>query len=462
MYKLMKAIQSVVYAFSGVNIFEKSTELSMGTSTSVTITPTMDLSQVDSEMSSFGEKLHNFFKPLVDSWNTYGSGLIEQVKGTASQIGYVISSVWGSFEKIISDGTVYSVLQNIFMIIGNIGEAFANAWNYNGNGDAIVQNLANAFDNLLVAINNVVQSDAFQSFLSFCSEKFREISEKISEIDWQPLIDALATVGENIGTIALDILSGLVDIFKWLVENPIVAEILIAIAVAIELVATVLTIATGVVGIFTIAMDLFNCSLLPAIGIIMAIIAVIALIVLAIINWNSIMEWLKTTVETVVNAVVEFFTNLWSKVSFIFEAIWNVISTILSFIWNLVATVFNAIWNIISPIINAIWQIISTAFNAVWQIISTILNSVWNIFSQIFNWIWELTSKIFQGIWNIISPIMNALWNGIKVALYGIQQVWSTIWNAISNVVRSIWNGIWSCIKGVINAILSGIENMVN
>lgn len=507
-YQLMKAIQSVVYAFSGINIFAKATASSMNstansakqaskslagvhneinnvsendnTSGSGSVSPSMDLSKLDAQMNPFAQKLHDFFKPLVDSWNTYGAGLIEQVKITANQIGGLIASVWGSFENIITNGTVYSILQNILAIIGNIAEAFSNAWDYNGNGDAIVQSLANAFNNLLNAINNVVKSEGFQNFLKWCSDKFREIAEKIESIDWQPLMDALSVIGENIGTIALEILSGIVDIFKWLAENPIVAEILLAIAIAIGLVATAISIYTTAMEIYNVVMPIatavstaFGISIGWLVAIIVGIIAVVALIVLAIMNWNTIMEWLKQTVETVVNAVVEFFTNLWSKVSFIFEAIWNVISTvfnaiwevvstILGFIWNLIATVFQAIWNIVSPIINAIWQTISTIFQAIWNVISTVLSSVWNVFSQIFNWIWELTSRIFQGIWDIISPIMSAIWNGIKTALSWIQQIWSNVWNGIATIVSNVWNGIWSCIKGVINAILGGIENMVN
>ena len=502
-YQLMKAIQSVVYALSGVNIFanasakayssmassakeaNKQTKQLAGVHSEInnissndsnsdgsgggSTAPSFDLSQIDSQMSPLAQKLYDFFKPLVDSWNTYGASLVEQVKKTASQIGSLLSTVWGSFEKIITNGTVYSILENILAIIGNIAQAWSNAWQYNGNGDAIVQNLADAFNNLLMAINNVVQSPAFQEWLNNCSDKFREISEKIASINWQPLVDALMQIGTSIGTLALNILSGLVDVFKWLVENPAVAEIILAIAVAISVVSTVMGVLSGVMTTLTAVSTALNISMLPLTGIILAIIAVIALIVVAIMNWDSIMQALAATwqavyqtISSVIDWIVEKVTYLWSQISWIFEAIWEVISTVFGFIWDIVSTVFNAIWNIVSPILNAVWSLVSTIFGAIWNIISSILGSVWNIFSQIFNWIWQLVSKVFGAIWNVISPIMTKIWDVIKSVLNKIKEIWSNIWNTISNVVTSIWNGIWSAIKTVINAILGGIESFVN
>lgn len=472
-YQLMKAIQSVAYVLTGVNIFANAS-VGLGKTNNVQFndnidsggigisTPSFDLSEVDSEMSPLAQKLYDFFKPVKESWDTYGGELISQLQVTAGQVGGLILSVWGSFENIITNGTVYTSLELILSIIGKIAESFSNAWNYNGNGDAIVQNLSNAFNNLLEAIKNVVLSEGFQNWLNDCSDKFRVISEKLAEIDWQPLVDALSNIGQNIGIVALDILSGMVDIFKWLVENPIIAEIILGIAIAIGVLGIAYKIWATATEILTGVLKLLKIEMLPFILTIIAIIVVIALIVVAIINWDNIMNWLKQTVKTVIDAVVGFFTNLWSQVSFIFEAIWNVISTILGFIWNLVKTVFEAIWNIVSPIVNAIWQTISTIFQSIWNILSTILNSIWNIFAQIFNWIWQLISKVFQGIWNIISPIINKIWETIKFVLGKIQEIWSNVWNTISKVVNNVWNGIWSCIKSVINFILGGIEGFVN
>ena len=210
-YNMMKAIQSVIYALFRVNIFANASAKSYSnmannakkakkevqglagihdeinnvqkqdnsdSGSSGGVAPSIDLSGVDNQLSPLAQKLYDFFKPLKESWDNYGTGLVEQIKITAGQVFGLISSVWGSFEKIITNGTVYSILENILAIIGNIAQAFANAWNYNGNGDVIVQNLANAFNNLLTAINNVVQSPGFQDWLKWCSDKFREISEK--------------------------------------------------------------------------------------------------------------------------------------------------------------------------------------------------------------------------------------------------------------------------------------------
>ena len=479
-YQLLKAIQSVVYALSGVNIFAnasskayssmansakkanketkqlagvhneinniQSSDNSSGGS-SASPAPSFDLSQIDSQMSPLAQKLYDFFKPLVDSWNTYGQGLVAQIKTTATQIGELLSSVWGSFEKIITNGTVYSILENILAIIGNIAQAWANAWNYNNNGDVIVQNLANAFNNLLVAINNVVSSPEFQEWLNNCSDKFREISEKIASINWQPLVDALSQIGQSIGTLALEILSGLVDIFKWLVENPIVAEILLAIAIAIGIVssainviATAYNIWTTATELLTIASSALGISVGWLIAIIVAIIAIIALVVLAIMNWDTITqalantwEWIKQKAQEIWNAISEFFVNLWQGICDTAMNIWNGIKDFLTNLWN-------GISNTVSTVFNAI----ATFFSNIWEGIKNVATTVWNAITI-------TISNVINGIKNTISNVLNA-----------IKTVWDNIWNGIKTVVTNVWNGIWGAIKSVINLILSGIEGFVN
>lgn len=455
-YQLMKAIQSLVYALSGVNIFanasakayasmassakeaNKETKQLSGVHSEInniqnndsgssgsgggSVTPSFDLSQIDSKMSPLAQKLYDFFKPLVDSWNTYGAGLVEQIKTTAGQIGELISSVWGSFEKIITNGTVYSILENILAIIGNIAQAWANAWTYNGNGDAIIQNLANALNNLLTAINNVVQSPEFQEWLNNCSDKFREISEKIASIDWQPLVEALTEIGQNIGTLALDILSGLVDIFKWLVENPIVAEILLAIAIAIGVVSTAISVVSSVIAVLNPILQATNITLLPLIGIIIGVIAalaaVIAIIILVVQNW----DWLCEQAKIIWNAIAEFFINLWQGICDVATTVWTAIKDFFISIWTAISNFFSNIWNGIKNVAMTVWNAITTTI-----------------------------SNVIKGIKNTISNVLNT-----------IKTVWNNIWNGLKTTVTNIFNGIWNVIRKVINSILGGIEGMAN
>lgn len=468
-YQLMKAIQSVVYALTGINVFAnasakaysnmassakkaaKETKQLAGVHDEInniqetnpesgggggSVGPNFDLSQIDSQMSPLAQKLYDFFKPLKESWDKYGPELVAQIKTTASQVGYLISSVWDSFEKIITNGTVYSILENILAIIGNIAQTWANAWNYNNNGDVIVQNLANAFNNLLIAINNVVSSPQFQEWLNNCSDKFREISEKIASIDWQPLIDALFEIGTTVGTIALNILNGLVAIFKWLVENPIVAEIILSIAAAITVVSTAISVISTAYGIWTAATtalatasSILGISVSWLVAIIVAIVAAIALVVLAIMNWDAVTqaiantwEWIKQKAQEIWTAISEFFQNVWQGICDIAVTIWTAIKDFFVSIWTAISDFFSNIWNGIKETAMNIWNAITTTI-----------------------------SNVINGIKNTIQNVLNT-----------ISTIWNNIWNGLKTTVTNIFNGIWNAIKGVINSILGGIEKMAN
>lgn len=475
-YQLMKAIQSVVYALFRVNIFAKASASSYASmagsakkaknetkqlagvhdeinnvqsndstdsGSSGGTSPSFDLSGIDNQMSALGKKLYDFFKPLVDSWNKYGPDLVEQIKTTAGQVTGLISTVWGSFEKIITNGTVYQSLELILTIIGNIAEAFTNAWQNNGNGDAIVQNLANAFNNLLTAINNVVQSEGFQKWLNSCSDKFRVISEKIAEIDWQPLIDALSNIGESIGTIALDILSGLVDIFKWFVENPIVAEILLGIATAMTIYNAVMPIATAV-------STAFGISIGWLIAIIIAIIAVIALIVVAIMNWGTISEWLGQKFEEAKQAITNAFQNIgqWFKDR-----------------WNDICNAFSNVGNWFKDKFNNAKEGVQNAWKNVGNWFGDRKKDITNTFSNIGSWFKGKFEDAYNGIKNVFSNIgsfFGNIWNGIKNTFSALG---TKIGNAISGAVKSGINGVISLIERTINSairLINGGIKLIN
>lgn len=443
LYNMMKAVQSVVYALFRVNIFanasskaysnmagsaKKAKKESQGLagihselnnisdndnsdsgSGSSSSTPSFDLSQMDSQMSLLAQKLYDFFKPLKESWDNYGNGLIEQVKITAGQVGGLIASVWGSFENIITNGTVYSILENVLAIIGNIAETFSNAWNFNSNGDIIIQNLANALNNLLEAINNIIKSKEFQDWLNNCSDKFRKISEKIAEINWQPTIDALGQLGSTIGTFALDVLEGLTDAFKWLIEHPEVAGTILTLVAAYKALSGVLALITALKSSETIAFIIGTAAKLSDITETAILVAMYAA--------EAVQAGIATAATWLLNAAIAVLT---SPITLVVAAIAALIAIIVLCVKN-----WENIKETVTNVVNVIKEKVSVAFNSIKTAISNAMDS-------------------------------------IKIT---ISNVWNAIWGTIRNVINSILGGIESFVNGTIkgiNKLLSGISSVAN
>ena len=370
-YQLMKAIQSVVYAMSGVNIFAKATASSMKNTSSsakqaskslssvhseinnvsdnnssnrdVTTSPSIDLSQMDNQMSSFGQKLYEFFKPLKESWDNYGSQVIEKLKTTAEQMGGLISFIWKSFENIITNGTAYSILENILAIIGNISEAIKNAWQNNANGDAIVQNLANAFNNLLEVIKKITQSTIFQWFLDVGVLAIEKLTEAV---EW-----VTQKVDEFVGflTGSTDELDG------W-------AIVVGSIATAIGLVVAALGLYNIVAGIAAVVTAVLTS---PITLVVLAIAALIAIIVLCVKHWNTIKETMIKVATTIKEKVITAFNYMKDKISTIF----NTIKTTIVNIWN---GIWNGIKNIINKILGGIESFVNGTIKGINKLLSGI------------------------------------------------------------------------------------------
>ncbi len=471
-YQLLKSIQSVVYALFKVNIFAKAgasaynsmvnnankaskankslasihseinnVSSSSGDSTNSASAPNIDFSNLDTELTPIQQRLVDFFRSLVESWNTYSPQLISKAQETFGQIGLLLESIGKSFINIFANGTVYSILENILSIIGNIAEAFANAWNYNGNGDIIIQNLATALNNLLIAINNVVQSPGFQEWLNNCSDKFGEITDKLAEINWQPLIDALSQIGQGLGSIALDILSGLVDIFKWLVENPILAEIITGIAVAISAVSTAIGIISSVMAILNPILATTEIALGPLILIILGVVAAIAavgvIIVECIKHWDDIKEATSKAIE----AMKEFISKGIDKIEEIFTNIINWIKEnwqgLLLLLVNPFAGAFKLLYDNCEEFrkfIDGFVEKIKNFFKDLWTNIQNILSNIGNFFSNIFHSIGNTVSNVFNGIWNTIKSVINCILGGIESMANGI--VWGV--NKVIDVLNNL------------------------
>ena len=439
-YQLMKAIQSVVYALFKVNIFAKASASSYASmagsakkaknetkqlagvhdeinnvqsndssdsGNSGGVSPSFDLSGIDNQMSALSQKLYDFFKPLIDSWNKYGPGLVEQIKTTAGQVTGLISAVWGSFEKIITNGTVYSILENILAIIGNIAEAYSNAWKYEGNGDTIIQTMADMLNSILNTIREITESEGFQKFLNGVSNAFSGILTFIKPVldDFLGLIKPLSEIALSI---AGDILNSIGNALKWIGDNEIAVTILESLAIAIGLVVAGIKLYNFVQSGALVATLKHTAALIaqgiawvaanwPILLIVAAITAVIAIIILCVKHWDTIKETvvnvcnkMKETVSNWVNNVSNFFsnlkTNIINKVTEIkdgiknkFQEAYNGIKNIFSNIGNFFSGIWNNVKNTFSnlgtSIGNAISGAVKTGINGVISLIEKTINS---------------------------------------------------------------------------------------
>lgn len=390
-YNLMKAMQSLVYAFSGVNIFAKATANSMksasnsakqtnkslssvhseinnvsdnNSSGNGSATPSIDLSQVDNSMLTWAkkwkEKLSKFFIPFKEAWNNQGQKTIDSAKNAFEKTKEAVISVGKSWNEVWSNGTgqktielILQIFQNVCDIIANIAEAWNNAWNNDNRGTEIVQNLWNGFNNLLEIIKSVVQtieewtkSESFQNYanaiISICktfSSLFEKITAKLKEV-W-----------ENGGK---ETFENLLESCSKLVQ--VIDEILKALQPA---------------------MDFGNSVVQPLI--------------------EGIIERLGGIFETL-GSVLDFVTGIfqgdWSKV-------WKSIGNIFSTIWNNMTIALNNIKNIWSKIWNGLKTTVINIFNGIWDKIKRIINSI-------LSGIEGMANGIVKGI-NKVIGVMNNL-----------------------------------------------------
>ena len=399
-YSLMKAVQSLVYAFSGVNIFAKATASSMKnasgsakqTSKSLSSihseinnisdnksggsgsgTPNIDLSNIDSKtdiwIQSLKEKIAHIFQPIQNSWNTYGTAVIDAVTDALNSCENLIKTIGKSFKEVWENGTgeqtvniILQIIISIFNTISNIKNTFAELWKTN-NGTEIIQQLWNGFNNLLSLVLQVYQtfeewskSTNFQEFakaiINICdtlSKWFEIITEKLKEI-WE-------NGGKHAFTSLLEFISKLVT--------------------AVSSIISTLT---------------------------------------------PVVRYILDTLTPVISGIVD-------AIGYVIDALSGVLDFIIG--------AFSGDWE-------RAWKGISNVFSNIWNVIKTVVISVWN------------------GIITYISDIINGIKNTISNVLNAIKNIWNNIWTTIGNVIKNIWNGIWSGIKNIINKILGGIESFVN
>lgn len=388
-------------------------------------------------------------------------GHIPEVTIAVSGLGAVIAAMnWGTISSKIAIvkgalvklaaalGGVSLPAIAIIAVITAVALAFTNLWKNN-----------EEFRNKITAIWDGIKAK-FDEFgqgivdrLNALGFEFEDITEVMKAV-WDGFCEVLAPIFEgvfqqisNILNEALDILTGLFDIFA---------------------------------GIFTGDWDMVWQGVQEVFG------AVWDFVVATFENWistftslaDTVLGWFGTDWETVWTNVKTFFSDTWNAISSFFSGILTGIKTFFTDTWNAIVSFFSGIlsgiyssvtgtmteihdtftniWDSITGFLSGAWETIKNIVTVGIMAVKEIISAAFQIITLPFRFIWENCKDTVLSIWETIKSVIgekiDAVKEKITTVTTAISNVASAAWNAISSTASSLWEGIKGTIGSKIDA----------
>lgn len=394
-------------------------------------------------------------------------GHIPEVTIAVSGLGAVIAAMnWGTISSKIAMvkgalvklaaalGGVSLPAIAIIAVITAVALAFTNLWKNN-----------EEFRNKITAIWDGIKAK-FDEFgqgivdrLNALGFEFEDITEVMKAV-WDGFCEVLAPIFEgvfqqisNILNEALDILTGLFDIFA---------------------------------GIFTGDWDMVWQGVQEVFG------AVWDFVVATFENWistftslaDTVLGWFGTDWETVWTNVKTFFSDTWNAISSFFSGILTGIKTFFTDTWNAIVSFFSGIlsgiyssvtgtmteihdtftniWDSITGFLSGAWETIKNIVTVGIMAVKEIISAAFQIITLPFRFIWENCKDTVLSIWETIKSVIgekiDAVKEKITTVTTAISNVASAAWNAISSTASSLWEGI----KGTIGSKIDATKEKVS
>lgn len=394
-------------------------------------------------------------------------GHIPEVTIAVSGLGAVIAAMnWGTISSKIAmvNGALVKLAAAlggvslpaiaIIAVITAVALAFTNLWKNN-----------EEFRNKITAIWDGIKAK-FDEFgqgivdrLNALGFEFEDITEVMKAV-WDGFCEVLAPIFEgvfqqisNILNEALDILTGLFDIFA---------------------------------GIFTGDWDMVWQGVQEVFG------AVWDFVVATFENWistftslaDTVLGWFGTDWETVWTNVKTFFSDTWNAISSFFSGILTGIKTFFTDTWNAIVSFFSGIlsgiyssvtgtmteihdtftniWDSITGFLSGAWETIKNIVTVGIMAVKEIISAAFQIITLPFRFIWENCKDTVLSIWETIKSVIgekiDAVKEKITTVTTAISNVASAAWNAISSTASSLWEGI----KGTIGSKIDAAKEKVS
>lgn len=483
-YNLMKAVQSLVYALSGVNIFAKATASSMKNTAGSAKQASKSLAGVHNEINNVSEKdnggsggsispnmdlskIDNTPNSIIDAikrgnWyeigETIGQKLNEamakipwdKIKEGAKNIGTNIAKFLNGFiAKTNWEEVGNTFAQGINTVI-ELGYAFVTTFNWKKFGKSIGQSINGFFKNIDWKKTAQTLSETIKGLLDTAFEMIKEIDwqelarkleEFIGNIDWSGVVQkffrnigaGFAGFGKFIGTLIADAFSGIGKYFDDKIQEcggNVVAGILKGIGDAIA----------------GIGQWIYDNIFKPFIDGFKAVFGIHSPSTVMQEQGSFIIEGLFNGINSLVGKITEIWNNIKQTASDIFNNIKNTIVNI----WNTVINTTSNVWNTIKTKVKQGAQ-------GAW-------NAITSIFGNVSNWFKDKFSKAWQAVKNVFST-GGKIFDGIKDGiLKGLKTIVNAIINGINKVISVPFNGLNSALRAIKNVDILGVRpfNWIN
>lgn len=394
-------------------------------------------------------------------------GHIPEVTIAVSGLGAVIAAMnWGTISSKIAMvkgalvklaaalGGVSLPAIAIIAVITAVALAFTNLWK---NNEEFRNKITAIWDGIKAKFDEFGQGIADR--LNALGFEFEDITEVMKAV-WDGFCEVLAPIFEgvfqqisNILNEALDILTGLFDIFA---------------------------------GIFTGDWDMVWQGVQEVFG------AVWDFVVATFENWistftslaDTVLGWFGTDWETVWTNVKTFFSDTWNAISSFFSGILTGIKTFFTDTWNAIVSFFSGIlsgiyssvtgtmteihdtftniWDSITGFLSGAWETIKNIVTVGIMAVKEIISAAFQIITLPFRFIWENCKDTVLSIWETIKSVIgekiDAVKEKITTVTTAISNVASAAWNAISSTASSLWEGI----KGTIGSKIDAAKEKVS
>ena len=171
--------------------------------------------------------------------------------------------------------------------------------------------------------------------------------------------------------------------------------------------------------------------------------------------WIGLWESIKSAVTSAVDAISTFLTSAWETIKTTAETVWNAILGFFTGLWQGIQTLFTSVVTSISGFLSAAWAGIQATASNIWNGISGFFTSMLSAIQSVFTTVWTTIQNVITTITSTISTTISTIWNGIRNTV-------TSIINGIFTSVSSVFNNILSAISGTIGNVKNVIVNGFN